>query len=94
MIQSGSNQSLQFLGKIQNKGATNVLGGASATTNNNNMIDTRTVQRFKVTPGSSVMQQFANPNTGAITYQQFQIQSPVSTSPAPKRRKSTLEPGK
>ncbi|XP_026676001.1 uncharacterized protein LOC103524940 [Diaphorina citri] len=52
-IQSGSNQSLQFLGKIQNKGATNVLGGASATTNNNNMIDTRTVQRFKVTPGSS-----------------------------------------
>lgn len=39
---------------------------------------------------STVMQQFTNPSTGAITYQQFQIQSPV-TSPAPKRRKSSIE---
>lgn len=49
-IQSGGSQSLQFLGKLQNKAASNVVGGATA---GSNIMDPRTVQRLKVTPGSS-----------------------------------------
>lgn len=90
LIQTGGSQSLQFIGKIQNKTSNNNVNSNSTVVAGANMLDARTVQRLKVTPGSSVMQQFTNPSTGAITYQQFQIQSPV-TSPAPKRRKSSIE---